>query len=85
MGVKVTTEHFALGGGMRALFVLENGFDVTNGTSGQGGRQFGRQAFVGIGSIRYGTVTLGRQYTSLNDFVSPVAPSSFIGGEAGRT
>ena len=31
-----------LGGGMRALFVLENGFDITNGTSGQGGRQFGR-------------------------------------------
>ncbi|OXH87878.1 porin, partial [Burkholderia multivorans] len=35
-----------LGGGLRALFVLENGFDITNGTSGQGGRQFGRQAFV---------------------------------------
>ncbi|WP_423380473.1 porin [Burkholderia sp. LMG 32019] len=69
-----------LGGGMRALFVLENGFDITNGTSGQGGRQFGRQAFVGVGSDRYGTVTLGRQYTSLDDFVSPVGPSSYIGG-----
>ncbi|MCU9956959.1 porin [Burkholderia sp. BKH01] len=69
-----------LGGGMRALFVLENGFDIANGTSGQGGRQFGRQAFVGIGSDRYGSVTLGRQYTSLDDFVSPVGPSSFIGG-----
>lgn len=69
-----------LGGGMRALFVLENGFDISNGTSGQGGRQFGRQAFVGLGSNRYGTITLGRQYTSLDDFVSPVGPSSFIGG-----
>ncbi|CAN0625587.1 general bacterial porin, GBP family [Burkholderia multivorans] len=69
-----------LGDGWRALFVLENGFDITNGQSGQGGRQFGRQAFVGVGSNRYGAVTLGRQYTSLDDFVSPVGPSSFIGG-----
>ncbi|RQS60992.1 porin [Burkholderia sp. Bp8963] len=69
-----------LGGGLRALFVLESGFDITNGTSGQGGRQFGRQAVVGLGSDRYGTVTLGRQYTSLDDFVSPVGPSSYIGG-----
>ena len=46
---------------------------------GQGGRQFGRQAFVGLGSDRYGTVTLGRQYTSLDDFVA-VGPSSYIGG-----
>ncbi|RQS03533.1 porin [Burkholderia sp. Bp9002] len=76
-GIKGTED---LGGGLRALFVLENGFDIANGTSGQGGRQFGRQAFVGVGSDRYGTVTLGRQYTSLDDFVSPVGPSSFIGG-----
>lgn len=69
-----------LGGGLRALFVLENGFDIANGTSGQGGRQFGRQAFVGVGSDRYGTVSLGRQYTSLDDFVSPVGPSAYIGG-----
>ncbi|KVM12208.1 porin [Burkholderia ubonensis] len=69
-----------LGGGLRALFVLENGFDIANGTSGQGGRQFGRQAFVGVGSDRYGTVSLGRQYTSLDDFVSPVGPSTYIGG-----
>ena len=67
LGIKGSED---LGGGMRALFVLENGFDITNGTSGQGGRQFGRQAFVGLGSDRYGTVTLGRQYTSLDDFVS---------------
>ena len=77
LGIKGSED---LGGGMRALFVLENGFDITNGTSGQGGRQFGRQAFVGLGSDRYGTVTLGRQYTSLDDFVSPVGPSSYIGG-----
>lgn len=61
-----------LGGGNAAVFVLENGFDVNSGALGQGGRMFGRQAFVGLSSQRYGMVTLGRQYdsvvTSLGEF-----------------
>jgi len=69
-----------LGGGWNALFLLEDGFDITNGKTGQNGGLFGRQAFVGIGSQQYGTVTLGRQYTSLNDFVAPVSPVAFVGG-----
>ncbi len=69
-----------LGGGWNALFLLEDGFDITNGKTGQNGGLFGRQAFVGIGSQQYGTVTLGRQYTSLNDFVAPVAPVAMVGG-----
>lgn len=69
-----------LGGGLRALFQLEDGFDITNGKSGQNGGIFGRQAFVGIGSTQYGSITLGRQYTSLNDFVAPVAPVALAGG-----
>ncbi|AOI74221.1 hypothetical protein WI36_00445 [Burkholderia ubonensis] len=40
---------FVEAGGLRAPFVLENGFDIANGTSGQGGRQFGRQAIVSVG------------------------------------
>ena len=51
-----------LGGGYRARFVLESGFNVDNGTSGQGGRLFGRQSWVGI-ETPYGTVSFGRQYT----------------------
>ncbi len=31
-----------LGGGIKAMFKLENGFNVTNGQLGQGGREFGR-------------------------------------------
>nr|WP_240763930.1 porin [Paraburkholderia silviterrae] len=69
-----------LGNGLAAIFLVEDGFDITNGTSGQGGRLFGRQAFAGLADQRYGSLTLGRQYTSLDDFVGPVAPVSAIGG-----
>lgn len=51
-----------LGGGLSAKFVLESGFNTDNGTLGQGGRLFGRQAWVGLGS-RWGDLTLGRQLT----------------------
>ncbi|WP_454875466.1 porin [Paraburkholderia xenovorans] len=61
-----------LGGNMKAVFVLENGFDVSTGKLGQGGLMFGRQAYVGISS-GVGTVTLGRQYDSVVDYVGPLA------------
>lgn len=51
-----------LGGGLKALFTLENGFNVRGGDIGQGGRLFGRQAWVGLSS-NYGNLTFGRQYT----------------------
>jgi len=51
-----------LGGGTAAIFTLENGFNIQNGKLGQGGTEFGRQAFVGLTNDRWGTVTLGRQY-----------------------
>ncbi|MDR5780396.1 porin [Caballeronia sp. LZ065] len=57
-----------LGGGLKAIFVLENGFNVFNGRLGQGGAEFGRQAYVGLGSTQFGTVTLGRQYDSVVDY-----------------
>jgi predicted porin len=76
-GIKGTDQ---LGAGWTALFLLEDGFDITNGKSGQNGGIFGRQAYVGIGNRQYGTITMGRQYTSLNDFVSPVAAVSLVGG-----
>jgi predicted porin len=56
-----------LGGGLKALFVLENGFNAFTGKLGQGGDEFGRQAYVGLSS-QYGTVTLGRQYDSVVDY-----------------
>lgn len=51
-----------LGNGLSAIFALEDGFNVRNGAMNQGGRMFGRQAWVGLDS-RYGTLTFGRVYT----------------------
>ncbi|VVD70153.1 porin [Pandoraea fibrosis] len=58
-----------LGGGRAAVFRLENGFSVLNGSLGQGNAMFGRQAYVGLSSKAAGTVTLGRQYDSMVDYV----------------
>ncbi|NKJ47005.1 porin [Burkholderia sp. SG-MS1] len=71
-----------LGGGLKAIFVLENGFDVTNGKLGQGGLMFGRQAYVGLSS-QFGTVTLGRQYDSVVDYVGPLESGDQWGGYIG--
>ncbi|HEY2605464.1 porin [Paraburkholderia sp. RL18-103-BIB-C] len=60
-----------LAGGLKAVFQLENGFDVSSGRLGQGGRMFGRQAFVGLSDARFGTLTLGRQYDSVVDYLAP--------------
>ncbi|GAB2872641.1 porin [Paraburkholderia jirisanensis] len=60
-----------LGGGYRTFFRLENGFDLNTGKLGQGGREFGRQSFVGLGSP-YGTLTFGRQYDEIVDYVGPI-------------
>lgn len=66
-----------VGGGLSAIFTLENGFDITNGQFQQGGRMFGRQAYVGLSDHSWGTVTLGRQYDIpfdyLDRFEAPVA------------
>lgn len=53
-----------LGGGTTAIFTLENGFSITNGSL-SGSKMFARQAFVGLSNKQYGTVTLGRQYDEL--------------------
>lgn len=53
-----------LGDGLRAVFTLEQGVAPDAGVPNQGGRGFGRQAFVGL-SGPWGSVTLGRQYTML--------------------
>lgn len=58
-----------LGGGLSAFFTLENGFNLDEGTQGQGAL-FGRQSFVGLGSQTWGTVSAGRQYDFLGDLVA---------------
>jgi len=62
-----------LGGGMSAIFTLENGFNVDDGTMGQGNRLFGRQAWVGLHG-NFGTVKLGRQESVLYNALLAVDP-----------
>jgi predicted porin len=69
-----------LGGGLKAVFDLQNGFNVFTGKLGQGGDEFGRTAVVGLSSSQYGTVLLGRQYDSVVDFTGP-----FLAGNNGMS
>jgi len=68
-----------LGGGVSAMFTLENGFNIDDGTMAQGSttptfsRLFGRQAFVGLQG-GFGAVKLGRQYTPIRVAVESVDP-----------
>ncbi|SIT41753.1 Porin [Paraburkholderia piptadeniae] len=67
-----------LGGGTKAIFVLENGF-TGGGALAQGGRLFGRQGYVGIQNERFGTITMGRQYDSVVDYVQPLSGIVYTG------
>jgi predicted porin len=71
-----------LGGGLRALFTLEGQFGVDTGVSLNGGRLWGRQAWVGL-SGPWGTLSMGRQNTmlfwSLLD-ATIVGPNAYGGG-----
>lgn len=64
-GVRATED---LGGGLKAQAVLEGGLNADSGTLGQGGRAFGRQAFIALISDQWGELRLGRQYI-LEDYV----------------
>jgi predicted porin len=72
-----------LGGGMAAFFVLEQGFTIDNGQLGQGGRAFGRQAFVGLSSS-IGSLRLGRQYSPFDDVAGLVGTKTYDVLSVGR-
>jgi len=65
-----------LGNGLSALFVLETGIAADAGGFNQANKAFGRQSFLGLQGD-FGTLTLGRQYTSyfltLNQVADPFA------------
>lgn len=54
-----------LGGGLNAVYYLEGGISLDNGTQNQAGRLFGRGAYAGILSRSFGQLTLGRQYVPI--------------------
>lgn len=55
-----------LGGGLRALFVLEGGIDMDTGASSQGGLPWGRRSVLGLEGA-WGTLLAGRQPDFLDD------------------
>ncbi|WP_082079530.1 porin [Cupriavidus basilensis] len=66
-----------LGGGLKALFVLESGFTADDGRLAFNGRLFGRQALVGLGGHGAWRVTFGRQSTSIYDGFANFAPAAY--------
>ncbi len=61
-----------LGDGLKAIFTLESGFNLGTGQQSQGGRLFGREAFVGLQSDNWGRLTFGRQGTIGHQWLSGV-------------
>ncbi|HEX7387333.1 MAG TPA: porin [Castellaniella sp.] len=53
-----------MGNGLRAIFQLEQGFSIASGkvANGPDNGVFNRQAFVGLASDQWGSLTMGKQY-----------------------
>ncbi|CAB3697909.1 hypothetical protein LMG24076_03266 [Trinickia soli] len=72
-----------LGGGTKAIFTLEEGFNSATGAMAVSGLAFNRQAFVGLTDARLGTFTAGRQYTAYYTLLSPWSPTTWLTGAFG--
>nr|WP_311529534.1 porin [uncultured Ralstonia sp.] len=72
-----------LGGTTKAIFDLQEGFDINSGKQSSAGLMFNRQAFVGLQDTSYGTLTLGRQYTTYYQFLGPLGPVNMLTGATG--
>lgn len=81
-----------LGGGLKAVFDVENGFNVNNGSFfGDTTALFYRQSWVGLKHDDYGSLTFGRQYQPSfwavyptdpfrgNEVMSPIAAADLAG------
>jgi predicted porin len=64
-----------LGNGLKAIFTLEAGFNLENGSAADKNRTaFNRQAFAGLSSDKWGTLTLGRQYNFGFNYFANIGP-----------
>ncbi|MCL2657113.1 MAG: porin [Betaproteobacteria bacterium] len=72
-----------LDGGWSAIFDLQTQFSVGTGSAIPGAdRPFGRNAWVGLRSTQFGTLTMGNQFDFINDSltVSNNVAAVFVGG-----
>lgn len=80
-----------LGNGLKAVYTLEHGFNIDNGTPIIPNTAFSRQAYVGLQGA-FGTLSLGRQYAP-GHFVfgyhegmgAALMPQATLAGAAGLT
>ncbi|SAK59591.1 porin [Caballeronia temeraria] len=64
-----------LGGGNKADFAIENGFNINNGTFlADSSVMFYRQSWVGLSNEKYGSLRFGRQYTPSFFIAYPADP-----------
>ncbi|KGF32114.1 porin [Oligella urethralis] len=71
-----------LGNGTSAIFALESGFNLSDGTKDDEDRLFGNQAIVGLSGDSWGTFTIGRDTSVADEFVVPMDPFGTDGGFA---
>ena len=75
-----------IGGGSKAIFTLEAGFNSLNGAANTDGLIFNRQAYVGLTNPTYGSLTAGRQYMSYYQIMysfGPTVPLTGFGAHPG--
>jgi len=72
----------SLGSGWRIGFDLEAGIDPGNGTSGQGGTLFGRQAILSVMSDDLGELDFGRQINLASNYFLSIDPFAEGFGQA---
>jgi predicted porin len=72
-----------LGGGTKAIFTLESGFNSATGAQQYTNAMFGRQSWVGVTNPVYGTLTAGRQYASYYSLLSAYSPTTWLTGYFG--
>ncbi|MDR5832531.1 porin [Caballeronia sp. LP006] len=72
-----------LGGGTQAIFTLESSFNSGTGAAVPTNGMFGRRSFVGLTNAAYGTLTVGRQYTSYYTLLVPYSPINWLTGYGG--
>jgi predicted porin len=66
-----------LGGGLKAVFNLEDGYNPDTGTTLQGGRLFGRASVVGLEGS-WGSLMVGRQRNTIFDLMLTYDPMPYL-------